>query len=528
MDRALLAARIQEILKGRSSPAQPESAPPAGADTAAQPRRSHGEGGPPCDEEAAFAARCAADEAASAARDVLGAETIDGPAGACLVIEQRYAASHIHGRHAVGRYASATAAALHALPWFLRAGSASGDPVLAELPLEAVFAPPRLLFFDLETTGLSGGAGTYAFLVGCAWFDGADLLTRQFFLRGYGEERALLEAVRAFVEGPPQTSSLLHAASCQPPRLSSLPAASCQLPAVLITYNGRAFDLPLIETRYLFHRRESPFTEVAHVDMLFSARRLWSHRPTRQTRAAFDGMGKDTGDLRSSCALTALEQDILGLQRYDDVPGWEIPARYFAYTRTGDARGLVAVLEHNRLDLLSLAAITGVILEMVSEREKVVHTRYDCLALARLLDYLRREEEAERSYERVAEPDGLVEGEFDRLARAEALHWLALHRRRARRFVEAAEAWRALLQVPGLDVDARREACEALAIHHEHRAKDLETAQAFARRALDVARGGRYAPDVEHRLDRLSRKLGARGSREGRPPRQSVFNVEDP
>ncbi len=504
MDRSVLAARIQDILKGRSKPSRPESA--LQGEGAARPCPGPGEGGrethaamlPPCDEEAAFAARCAADEAASTARDVLGGEVLEGPGGRCLVVDRCYAGAHVHGREPIERYASAAAGALHALPWFL-AGS-------------ALSPAPRLLFFDLETTGLSGGAGTYAFLVGFGYFDGAGLVTRQFLLRGYGEERALLDAVRSFVgEG------------------DGVPVASGLLPAghhpCLVTYNGRAFDLPLIETRYLMHRRTSPFASLPHVDMLFSARRLWKRRPSSVAldRAAF----VSGSDLRASCALTALEQDILGLQRDDDVPGWEIPARYFSYTRTGDARGLVAVLEHNRLDLLSLAAITGVILEMVVEEDRGVRGRLDCLALGRLLDYLGRLEQAERAYERAAAPDGLMEGEYDRSARAEALHWLALHRRRARRFGEAAEAWRGLLQIPGLEVDLRREACEALAIHHEHRAKDLAAARSFALRALDVARGGRFAPEVEHRLHRLSRKLGGRRPGDETAPMQPGFPVDD-
>lgn len=449
------------------------------------------------DEEAAFAARCAADEAASTVADVLGGEEIDGPGGRCLVIDRQHAGARAHGRHSLARYSAAADEALYALPWFL--GNAGGAWATAP----GVPAAPRLLFFDLETTGLSGGAGTYAFLVGCGYFDGSDFCTRQFFLRGYGEERALLDAVRAFVErsgGP-----------------------------CLVTYNGRAFDLPLIETRYLFHRRTSPFVALPHVDMLFSARRLWRRRPVRETgRPSFLDRAAlaDGGDLRASCALTALEQDILGLQRDDDVPGWEIPTRYFAYTRSGDARGLAAVLEHNRLDLLSLAALTSLILEMVVEQDRVVRDRHDCLALARLLDYLGRLPDAERCYERAAAPDGLVEGEMDRVARAEALHWIALHRRRARRFGEAATAWQGLLQIPGLDADLRREACEALAIHHEHRAKDLAAAQSFALRALDIARGGRHVGGVEHRLDRLSRKLGGRRPGDDTAT-QAAFPVDD-
>lgn len=516
MDRSLLAARIQEILKGRPKPAGAQPAPDG--DATAQSRPSVGEGGSlgVVDEEAAFAARCAADEAASSAADVLGGRVLEGPGGACLVVEREFEASHTHGRHPIEHYASAAGAGARAVPRFLScggsglsgldAGSGPGLDVRSAPGLDAgqgdLLAGEcghRLLFFDLETTGLSGGAGTYAFLVGCGAFDGAAFVTRQFFLRGYGEERALLEGVRAFVERSGQ------AAAATQPSVETPPPC-------LVTYNGKAFDLPLIETRYLLHRRTSPFAPLPHVDMLFSARRLWRRRPTSEFRSgALDrAVPAAPGDWRASCSLTALEEDILGLRRDDDVPGWEIPTRYFTYTRTGDPRGLTAVLEHNRLDLLSLAAITAVILEMVVEQDRVVRDRHGSLALGRLLEYLGLVSSAERCYERAAAPDGTIEGMLDRVARAEALHWLALHRRRARRFPEAAEAWRGLLEIPGLDADLRREACEALAIHHEHRAKDLDAARSFALRALDVARGGRHAPDVEHRLDRLSRKLGGR------------------
>ena len=212
------------------------------------------------DEEAAFAARCCRRRGSlRRAADVLGGEVIEGPGGRCLVVDRRYAAAHVHGRDPIERYRIGRAR---------RRSMRSPGSLGTAWPAHSarLRQPPRLLFFDLETTGLSGGAGTYAFLVGCGYFDGADLLTRQFFLRGYGEERALLDAVRSFVGGS-----------------DGVPVAGGLLPAgnqpCLITYNGRAFDLPLIETRYLFHRRASPFASLPHVDMLFSARRLWKRRP---------------------------------------------------------------------------------------------------------------------------------------------------------------------------------------------------------------------------------------------------------
>jgi uncharacterized protein YprB with RNaseH-like and TPR domain len=485
MDRASLAARIQEILKSRPKP--PADDPRA--DGGIQPGPVGRVARPPIaegDEEAAFAARCAAAEASSRVLEVLGATLVEGIRGPCVVVDRSYPASYRHGRQPVERYLAAARASRLVLPWFLKGAGI--------LPMaDGADVEPRLLCFDLETTGLSGGAGTYAFLVGFGVFDDEGFHTRQFFLRGYGEERALLHAVE-----------------------DEISTGLAERPSVLVTYNGRSFDVPLIETRYQIHRLQSPFDQMAHVDMLFPARRLWKRRGPRASPsgggAAFEARVRPFGAMApdespGSCALTAIERDILGLHRQDDVPGWEIPARYFGYARTGDARGLEAVLEHNRLDLLSLGAVAAVILEMVREGAEAARERHDCLALGRLLEYLGRLDEAERCFAAAAIDDGMLESGLDRIVRADALHWLALHHRRSRRFQEAAEAWRALTEINGVDAELRREALEALAIHYEHRAKDLEAARRFALRALDLADDASRVDGVRHRLGRLSRKL---------------------
>jgi uncharacterized protein YprB with RNaseH-like and TPR domain len=475
MDRAVLAARIQDILKNRAKPAG-ERGLAAGPLTL------------PADEEAAFAARCSAAEASSRVLEVLGGTLVDGERGPTVIVERCYPVAHRHGRHPVERYIEAAASARVALPWFL--GRAGGL-----VPPQEPEASSRLLFFDLETTGLSGGAGTYAFLVGFGFFDEDGFRTRQYFLRGYGEERALLDAIAGEVS-----------------------AGEDGRPPVLITYNGRSFDVPLIETRYQLNRLQSPFGGLPHVDMLFPARRLWKRRVPRASEPAghpgfgaprvrtYGAMAPDESP--GSCSLTAIERDILGLHRQDDVPGWEIPSRYFGYARSGDASGLAAVLEHNRLDLLSLAAVAGLILEMSRQGADAARERHERVALGRLLESLGRLDEAERCYAAAAVHDGVPEQQLDRMARADALHWLALHRRRLHRFQEAADAWRALSEVPGVDADLRREALEALAIHHEHRVKDLETAKAFALEALRLAADARRAEEVQHRLGRLTHKLG--------------------
>ena len=451
------------------------------------------------DEEAAFAARCAVAEASAGVLDVLGATVLDGAHGRCVVVDRYYPASGKHGHHLLERYLSAARASLGALPWFLdRHGPDAAGPGAGQRP--------RLVCFDVETTGLSGGAGTYAFLVGFGYFDDEGFRTRQFFLRGFGEERALLHAVEEEIASGDEVGR-----------------------TVLVTYNGRAFDVPLIDTRYQMHRLGSPFGKLPHVDMLFPARRLWKKRlaPAPDSRLAARGLvTRDTAasrmpqaasrnshaaslmDAATSCALTAIERDILGLHRQDDVPGWEIPARYFGYTRTGDARGLAAVLEHNRLDLVSLGAVAAVVLEMVETGAGALRERHDSLALGRLFESLDRLEEAERCFAAAALGDGMVEREPDRMARADALHWLAVHWRRARRFEEAAAAWEELARMPNIDAEHRREALEALAVHHEHRVKNLRQAREFALSALELADDAKRADEVRHRLGRLSRKIG--------------------
>lgn len=492
MDRTSLAARIQEILKSRpkapaEGPRLDGGMPPGAAGRASGPQVVEG------DEEAAFAARCAAAEASSRVLDVLGATLREGARGPCIVADRDYPISHRHGHHRVERFLTAVRTSHAVLPWFL-ARTGPADSLLSGCENGRV--EPRLLFFDLETTGLSGGAGTYAFLVGFGFFDGDQFHTRQFFLRGYGEERALLHAVE-----------------------DELAGEFSRGPCVLVTYNGRSFDVPLLDTRYQFNRLKSPLDGVPHVDMLFPARRLWKRRVVggRPWIGAGPGGGRAGGvgamardEAPGSCALTAIERDILGLCRQDDVPGWEIPARYFNYARTGDARGLEAVLEHNRLDLLSLAAVAAIVLEMAREGAEVPRERHDCLALGRLFEYLGRLNDAERCFDAAALADGTLDVELDLVVRADALHWLAQHRRSARRFEDAADAWRQLSEVAGLDAERRREALEALAIHHEHRAKDLAAARVFALQALALADDAGRVTEVRHRLSRLSRKLGVR------------------
>lgn len=389
--------------------------------------------------------------------------------GTFAVIDHHWAAGDWHGRRQVSACAPDPTAPIGLF-----------DPRVRGLTDWA----ERVVFFDIETTGLSGGAGTLAFLAGCGWFEQGAFQIRQFFLQGPAAEPAMLDAL----------ADVLAQAS------------------LLVTFNGRAFDVPVMETRWAFHRRACPVDELAHFDMLPPARRLWGRQPedvAGRTRPGSLALAEGGG-----CSLSALERTLLGVQRADDVPGFEIPARYFQFLRTGDAGLIDGVIEHNRHDLLSLAGITAHALRLARDGPEACRTPSEQAALGRLYERAGDLDRAVRAYE-LAAASGAHE------VRRHALARLAVIMRRSERHGEAAAAWQAVLDTgPGLErplTRLERHAVEALAIYHEHRAGDLETAERYAER-LAGATSGRQARQAAHRLGRIQRKLASRTARAGPPP----------
>jgi uncharacterized protein YprB with RNaseH-like and TPR domain len=321
----------------------------------------------------------------------------------------------------------------------------------------------RLLFIDLETTGLAGGAGTCAFLVGCGWFDGPTFRVRQFFLSGHGGETALLDGLARIADGT----------------------------TGVVTFNGKSFDLPLIETRYLFHRMQTPFAGMPHVDMLHPARRLW--------RAPDD----DAAAATASCRLSVLEQGLCGVAREGDVPGFEIPARYFMYVRSGDARPLEAVFEHNRLDLVSLVLLTARASQLLDEGPAAARTAREALGLGRLYERGELNDLACEAYRRATDLPA------DPVTCAESFRSYAVLCRRQRRFRDAAAAWQRIIELRRCPPLIVREAVQALAVHHEHRLRDPHAARQFALQSLRLEATASRQHAVRHRLARLERKLGS-------------------
>jgi len=387
--------------------------------------------------------------------EVLGGMLRELEGGCCVVVDRWHTPEMFHGAFRIGQCAEHTRRAIDHLP-----------VVGGTTPLNTSrwgHAGTSILFFDLETTGLAGGAGTYAFLVGCGAFVEGAFHTRQFFLTGYGAERSLLAAVAEGMAGAD----------------------------VLVSFNGRTFDAPLLETRYLFHRVAVPFGGLPHIDMLPAARRLWSRA--------------------EGCSLRVLEA-LAGITRHEDIRGAEIPARYIHYVRTGDARLLVPVFEHNRVDLLSLAVLTSIAMGLVEQGAAATNGADQCLGLGRLYERARLHEQASTCYAQAA--SGHAAGSLD--VRIEALRRLARRLRGARRYEDAAEAWQRILTLGAKEQALAREAAHALAIHHEHRSKDLHAARTFAVQAAGEATSQAHHAAARHRLARLDRKLGQENSTRAR------------
>jgi uncharacterized protein YprB with RNaseH-like and TPR domain len=361
--------------------------------------------------------------------------------GDTFVVEQDFPSTYHHGQTPL--YTSAPLQVI--AEW-------AHEPGLANRPLES-FA-----FIDTETSGLAGGTGTYAFLVGVGRFQGDSFHIAQFFMRDPSEEGALLECLLEYL-------------------------APC---SAMVTFNGKAFDAPLIVTRYSLNNIPNPLKELAHLDLLPLARRLWRDRlPSR--------------------ALKYLEEYILAAPRtVDEVPGYEIPHLYFDYLRSGDATPLKGVFYHNAMDIVALAAL-------MNHMASVLHAPYDgkiqhgldFIALAKLFEDLDRVEEAALLYERGLQAD-ISEGDFS----AAVQRLSTLHRRRGD-LESAVTLWQKAAS------EGHVYAHIELAKYHEHQKRDYPEALKWTLEAEDLVRSQElsrfehryWIQELVHRKKRLLERL---------------------
>jgi uncharacterized protein YprB with RNaseH-like and TPR domain len=310
--------------------------------------------------------------------------------------------------------------------------------------------PHKILFLDTETSGLAGGTGTFAFLIGLGYQTPAGFRLIQLFLREPGQEPALLAALARII---------------------------APFEAV-VTFNGKSFDIPLLKTRHILNGIPSPFSEIEHIDMLPLARRIWRNRlPSR--------------------ALGDLETAILEVVRtQEEVPGWLVPQIYFDYLNTGDARPLAGVFYHNSIDILSLAGLFNYVAELLNDPLKTSEIdSLDMIAIARLYEELGYLETAAIYYEHSLN-QGMPEPFY-----IQTLQRFAVLYRHKGEWDAAARLWEKAVEHDQVS------ACVELAKYYEHQKKDYPEAIRWTRIGLNLVEYNRRLPDRQTWLKELERRL---------------------
>lgn len=342
-------------------------------------------------------------------------------------------------------------------------GKLSNLSAWAREPLLPEIDPHAIAFLDTETTGLSGGTGTLAFLIGIGRFIGDTFHLVQYFLPDPGEESGQLDAVEQFL-------------------------APCE---ALVTFNGKSFDIPLLNTRYTMQGWRTPYSGYAHVDLLHLSRRLWRDRLPSRT-------------------LANLEVQILGAARTDeDIPGWIIPQMYHEYLLTGDPGPLQRVIYHNAMDILSLAALFTYVSNILEDpvRTDLEHGS-DILALARLFEDLGATTTATHLYLRGLDHEDADTERIPRQVYLDAIHRLASIHKHQDQQAEAIQLWEKAAHSSHLEAHIE------LAKYYEHHLRNYPAAIEWTESAIRLINSPGYPvfqrrlqlPELQHRLHRLQRK----------------------
>jgi len=308
----------------------------------------------------------------------------------------------------------------------------------------------KTVFLDTETTGLSGGAGTFAFLIGLGYFTEEHFCVRQYFMRDYDEEQAHLSALNEL---------LLKFEN-------------------VVTYNGKSFDLPLMESRFIMSGMSMNLKDPAHLDLLYPVRRLWKKR-------------------LENCSLSTVERDILSVYRENDVPGYLVPEIYFRYLQTKDAREIKGVFDHNLQDILSLVVLTAKINDFLKEPLSDKIYPLDIFSLGRIYDN-RKEYTKSAIYYNEALKYDLSKEEL-----LEILRLLSFVYKRQEKWLEAEKVWKDT-------IDKSQEFVyypyEELAKYYEHQLRDYKKARNVVEEALNLIENPFLKEKLEYRLNRIKNK----------------------
>ncbi len=314
------------------------------------------------------------------------------------------------------------------------------------------------LFLDTETSGLAGGTGTFAFMIGLGWFEQSSFVVRQLFMRDPSEEQALLAVLARITKN-----------------------YSC-----VVTYNGKSFDIPLLRSRHIQNHFPFEMGEWKHIDLLHLVRQVWKYSQESRT-------------------LKDMEVNILGYQRsQEEVPGWLVPQLYFEYLQSRDPQPLVGVFYHNAIDIVSLAALfctTSQMLESPFQPFRISSSGADYIGLARVFEKISMSEIAARLYAK-----GIENGLPDELEMPALLRYAELCKRNGY-YADAIHLWAKAASLGNID------ACVELAKYYEHQASDLQMAYTYTVKAISylpknkIYSTRKQESNLNNRLNRLLKKI---------------------
>lgn len=336
---------------------------------------------------------------------------------------------------------------------FLVKQATNFSSLLPLLGADAVFDLESSVFMDTETTGLAGGTGTLAFMVGLGFFRGNDFYLFQGFLRDPTEELAMLTHITGLLEGM----------------------------NTVVTYNGKSFDVPLMHTRCTINGLEKLFTPMYHIDLLHLARKLWKYRLPSRT-------------------LGMVENEILGFHRSaEEVPGWMVPELYFEYQKTGDASVVLPVFYHNAMDILSLGVLLQVTAAMLDDPGSLGSPGVDTVSVARMAAEQGDIGKAVALYEQGLQDDMPTDIYVETLLRFANIY------KREKQWQTACVLWEKAAAQGSVF------ACEELAKYYEHITKDYPAAIQWVNcgfvcveaMKLGAYERSRMVKAWQHRLERL-------------------------
>ncbi|MCX7924062.1 MAG: ribonuclease H-like domain-containing protein [Clostridia bacterium] len=370
--------------------------------------------------------------------DLMNGTVCSNDDGEYFLIENRYPALYIHGGYNLGEALNINLSSLK------RVCSGLGDDSKLE----------DFLFLDTETTGLSSGAGTVAFLIGAGYFKDDTFILRQYFMRDYNEEPAVLRDLNSLMEGRKG----------------------------FVTFNGKSFDWNILQTRFTFNRIRPVIKQPVHIDLLFPARRIWKEKLL-------------------SCRLISLEENILGETRVDDIPGAMIPGIYFKYLDDRNAEVVKKIIKHNELDILSmislLVKITSIIESPLSESDG----EYELLGVGKIFESSGESGTVMDCYETCLKAGSKVVKEVA------SRRLINVYKRNKNygKVIEHCENILAESKGPNISVMIE------MAKHYEHRDKNIQRAIEIVEEAINLSsrmgfRNNIYYPELKKRLERLKRK----------------------